>query len=111
MRLKVRSLVKLPPLCASTVLEPTGIVARSARLTELRNRFVKRHPELMKHMAADGSFIGYAGRRLMSVCNKEKIERILAYMLHESEFFGPTTKKITPAICLFLQLIFLCRPD
>jgi len=48
---------------------------------------------------------------LMSVCNKEKIERILAYMLDESEFFGPTTKKITPAICLFLQLIFLCRPD
>ena len=90
MRLKVRSLVGLLPLCASTVLESTGIVAHSARLTELRNTFVKRHPELMKHIApADGSFIGYAGRRLMSVCNKEKIERILAYMLDENEFFGP----------------------
>jgi hypothetical protein len=90
MRLKVRSLVGLLPLCASTVLESTGIVAHSARLTELRNTFVKRHPELMKHIApADGCFIGYAGRRLMSVCNKEKIERILAYMLDENEFFGP----------------------
>jgi len=90
MRLKVRSLVGLLPLCASTVLEPTGIVARSARLTELRNTFLKRHPELMKHIApADGSFIGHAGRILMSVCNKEKIERILAYMLDENEFFGP----------------------
>jgi hypothetical protein len=90
MRLKVRSLVGLLPLCASTVLESTGIVAQSARLTELRNTFVKRHPELMKHIApADGSFTGYAGRRLMSVCNKEKIERILAYMLDENEFFGP----------------------
>ena len=63
------------------------------------------------NIKTDLVFIGYAGRRLMSVCNKEKIERILAYMLDESEFFGPTTKKITPAICLFLQLIFLCRPD
>jgi hypothetical protein len=26
---------------------------------------------------------------LLSVCNKEKIERILAYMLDENEFFGP----------------------
>ena len=45
---------------------------------------------MLKHIApADESFIGYANRRLMSVCNKEKIERILAYMLDENEFFGP----------------------
>jgi hypothetical protein len=30
-----------------------------------------------------------ADRKLLSVCNKEKIERILAYMLDENEFFGP----------------------
>ena len=90
MRLKVRSMVGLLPLCASSVLEPTGIVARSPRLTELRNTFMKRHPELMKHVApADEGFIGYAGRRLMSVCNKEKIQKILAYLLDENEFFGP----------------------
>jgi hypothetical protein len=90
MRLKVRSMVGLLPLCASTVLEAAGIVARSPRLTALRDTFVKRYPELMKHVApADESFVGYAGRRLMSVCNKQKLERILAYLLDEKEFLGP----------------------
>jgi len=45
---------------------------------------------LLKHIApADDNFVGYGGRRLMSVCNKEKIQRILARMLDENEFFGP----------------------
>jgi hypothetical protein len=88
-RLKVRSLVGLLPLCASTVFE-SGVVARSPRMMELVEIFKKRHPDLLKHIApADSSFKGYAGRRLLSVCNKEKIERILAYMLDENEFFGP----------------------
>lgn len=90
MSLKVRSLVGLLPLCASTVLEPTGIVAKSPRLKALVETFWKRHPDLLKHIApADENFVGYGGRRLMSVCNKEKIERILAYLLDEKEFFSP----------------------
>ena len=90
MRLKVRSMVGLLPLCASTVLEPTGSLARHPRLLELINLFKKRHPELLKHVApADDRFQGYADRRLLSVCNKEKLERILVYLLDENEFFGP----------------------
>jgi hypothetical protein len=90
MRLKVRSMVGLLPLCASSVFEADGVVARHPRLRTLIDLFKKRHPELLKHIApADGSFVGYAERRLLSVCNKEKIERILAYMLDESEFLGP----------------------
>jgi Glycosyl hydrolase family 63 C-terminal domain len=90
MRLKVRSMVGLLPLCASTVLEANGILARHPRVAELIHLFRTRHPDLLAHIApADGSFVGYANRRLLSVCNKEKIERILAYMLDEDEFFGP----------------------
>jgi len=90
MRLKVRSLVGLLPLCASTVLEANGILQRHPRMMELVALFWKRHPDLMKHIApADGKFKGYSDRRLLSVCNKEKVERILAYMLDENEFFGP----------------------
>jgi hypothetical protein len=90
MRLKVRSMVGLLPLCASTVLEETGILARSPRAMELFETFKKRHPDLLKHIApADDTFVGYARRRLMSVCNKKKIEQVLAYMLDENEFFGP----------------------
>jgi hypothetical protein len=90
MRLKVRSMVGLLPLCASTVLEADGILARHPKLAALIDLFKKRHPELLKHIApADEKFIGYANRRLLSVCNKQKIESILRYMLDENEFFGP----------------------
>lgn len=90
MRMKVRSMVGLLPLCASTVLEPTGILTRLPKLRELVETFRKRHPELLKHIApADESFVGYANRRLLSVCNKRKIEKILGYMLDEDEFLGP----------------------
>jgi len=88
-RLKVRSMVGLLPLCASTVFED-GVVQRHPRLMELIALFRKRHPELVKHISpVDESFIGYKGRRILSVCNKQKIERILGYMLDENEFFGP----------------------
>jgi hypothetical protein len=90
MRLKVRSMVGLLPLCASTVLEANGILKRHPRLMELVEAFKKRHPELIRHIApADASFIGYKGRRLLSICNKNKIEKILGYMVDEDEFLGP----------------------
>jgi hypothetical protein len=90
MRLNVRSLVGLLPLCASSVLEPTNIMAKSPRIKELVETFKKRHPNVLKHIApADEQFVGYGGRRLLSVCNKEKLGRILARMLDENEFFGP----------------------
>jgi hypothetical protein len=90
MRLRVRSMVGLLPLCSSTVLDATGILAAHPRLQELINLFKKRHPDLLKHIApADEKFIGYANRRLLSVCNKEKLQRLLAYMLDENEFLSP----------------------
>jgi Glycosyl hydrolase family 63 C-terminal domain len=88
-RLKVRSLVGLLPLCASTVFD-AGAGERHPKLMEMIALFRKRHPEVMDHVAptADG-YIGYKGRRLLSVLNKKKLERVLAYMLDENEFLGP----------------------
>ena len=89
MRLKVRSMVGLIPLCASTTFEP-GVVKQHPKIMELIALFVKRHPEVAKSMSrAEDQLAGYGGRRLLSVCNKEKIERILSYMLDENEFLGP----------------------
>src|ERR1700733_2477366 len=89
MRLKVRSLVGLLPLCASTVFEADS-VARYPVLTELISLFRQRHPELVSQVApTDKGFIGYKERRLLSVLNKQKLERVLAYMLDENEFLGP----------------------
>ncbi len=89
MRLKVRSMVGLLPLCAATVFEGNA-VDRYPKLMELIALFRKRHPELVAHVAptSDG-YIGHKGRRLLSVLNKAKLERVLAYMLDEKEFLGP----------------------
>ena len=89
MRLKIRSLVGLLPLCASTVFEAPS-VARYPKLMELIVQFRTRYPELIEQVApTDGSFIGYNGRRLLSVLNKRKLERVLGYLLDENEFLGP----------------------
>jgi hypothetical protein len=89
MRLKVRSLVGLLPLCASTVVEP-DFVTRYPKLVELITLFRQRHPDLASQVApTDAGFIGYKDRRLLSILNKNKLERVLAYMLDENEFLGP----------------------
>jgi hypothetical protein len=90
MRLKVRSMVGLLPLCASTVFKSPVVIEHNPRLAKLIELFRKRYPDLLNHIApADGTFVGYASRRLLSVCNKEKIGKLLAYMLDEKEFLGP----------------------
>ena len=89
MRLKVRSLVGLLPLCASTVFEP-DFTTRYPKLMEMIALFRKRHPELISHVAPiDSGFVGYKERRLLSILNKKKLERVLSYMLDENEFLGP----------------------
>jgi hypothetical protein len=89
MRLKVRSLVGLLPLCASTVFDG-DVVERYPKLREMIALFRKRHPQIVAHVApTDQGFIGYKGRRLLSILNKQKLERVLAYMLDENEFLGP----------------------
>ena len=89
MRLKVRSLVGLLPLCASTVFEGDHL-ARYPKFAELIDLFRKRHPELVSHVApTDAGFTGYKSRRLLSILNQKKLERVLGYMLDENEFLGP----------------------
>jgi hypothetical protein len=87
--MKIRSMVGLLPLCAATVFE-AGILDHHTRMRELIELFRKRHPEVVKQIAVtDDRFVGYAERRLATVCNKEKLLRILAYMLDEKEFLSP----------------------
>jgi hypothetical protein len=88
-RLKVRSLVGLLPLCASTVFE-ADVVRRNSKLMELIALARKRYPEIVSHVApTDEDFVGYRNRRLLSILNKRKLERVLGYLLDEQEFLGP----------------------
>ena len=90
MRLKIRSMVGLLPLFASTVFE-AGTLKAHPRIFELVELFRERHPEVVKKIATatDPTVGGYEGRRLAAICNKAKLTRILAYMLDENEFFSP----------------------
>jgi hypothetical protein len=88
-RLKVRSMVGLLPLCASTVLEKPDS-RRLQRFVELVALLRRRHPELLDHIAPlEKSFIGHKYRGLLSVVSKNKLARILIYMLDENEFLRP----------------------
>ena len=88
-RLKVRSMVGLLPLCAATFFE-AGETQRHPKLMELIELFKKRHPQLVAHVApTEKGFVGYKGRRLLSLLNKNKLERVLGHLLDENEFLGP----------------------
>ncbi|HEY2022781.1 MGH1-like glycoside hydrolase domain-containing protein [Paraburkholderia sp.] len=89
MRLKVRSMVGLLPLCASTVFEADS-VSRCPKLLELITQFRARYPELVAHVAPmQSGFTGHGERRLLSILNRRKLERVLGYLLDENEFLGP----------------------
>jgi len=88
--LKIRSMVGLLPLCATTVFEAV-FFQQHPKIYEMIESFRKRHPQVFQKLvrADDTSTGGYQGRRLASVCDKEKLRRILGYMLDENEFFSP----------------------
>ncbi|MFA6957261.1 MAG: glucosidase [Thermoanaerobaculia bacterium] len=88
-RLKVRSMVGLLPLCASTVFEAETL-ERMPRFRELIALFRKRHPDVFAQIApTEEGFVGFGGRRLLSVLTKKKLERVLGYLLDENEFLSP----------------------
>jgi hypothetical protein len=86
-RLKVRSLVGLLPLCASTVIEPDQL-ERHPELTHRVRRYIDRNHDLLGNIA-DPLVPGAEGRRLLSLVNEDKLRRILHRMLDEDRFLGP----------------------
>ena len=87
--LKVRSMVGLLPLCATTVIEPwqRERVPRARRLIGER---IKRMPELLRwiHPTGEGH-LGVGERGIMALVTPERLRRILGIMLSEDEFLGP----------------------
>ncbi len=88
-RLKVRSLVGLLPLCATTVVEPWQRQRVPKIEAHVRER-IRRTPELMRgiHRTGDGA-LGYGDRGILAVVNEERLRRILEKMLDEQEFLSP----------------------
>ncbi len=88
-RLKVRSLVGLLPLCATTVIEPWQREQIPRVVTGLRER-LRRIPELATAMHPTGpGHMGVNDRGLLALLNEDRLRRILTKMLDENEFLGP----------------------
>jgi hypothetical protein len=86
-RIRVRSMVGLLPLCASTVFEPEFLRRFPAAVERMR-RFIAKHPDLCDNLA-DPRADGVEGRRLLAIVNGDKLRRVLARMLDESRFLSP----------------------
>jgi hypothetical protein len=86
-RLKVRSLVGLLPLCATTVISE-DTVQRFPRLVAKIGLFLERHPETVANITPP-TRPGVAGRRLLSLVSESKLRRILTRMLDEERFLAP----------------------
>lgn len=86
-RLKVRSLVGLLPLCATTVVSSKQKGQFPDLVFRVR-RFITRHPEANATIAPV-DVPGVNGRLLLAVCDDVKLRRILSRMLDEKEFLSP----------------------
>ena len=88
-RLKVRSMVGLLPLCATTVIEPhqrDRVPVLSGYLMER----LKRMPSLLKTIHPTGpGHRGVGDRGIAALVNPEKLRRILTRTLDENEFLSP----------------------
>jgi hypothetical protein len=88
-RLKVRSMVGLLPLCATTVVEKWQR-ERISQATAMFYARLRQMPELLEsiHPTGPGHF-GVAERGIIALLNPERLRRILMKMLDENEFLSP----------------------
>jgi hypothetical protein len=88
-RLKVRSLVGLLPLCATTVIEESQREQIPTIMVHINER-LRRMPELLDSIHPTGvGHLGVANRGILALVNPERLRRILSKMLDENEFLSP----------------------
>jgi hypothetical protein len=88
-RLKVRSMVGLLPLCATSVVEAWQR-KRVPSFEVLRRERARRMPELFKSMHPTGpGHFGVAERGIIALVDENRLRRILVRMLDEREFLSP----------------------
>jgi hypothetical protein len=86
-RLKVRSMVGLLPLCATTVFHG-DLLHRYPELGDRIGMFLKARPELTASIHNPFQ-AGVQGRRLGAILDERKLRRVLSKMLDEGEFLSP----------------------
>jgi len=85
--LKVRSMVGLIPLFAVETLEPE-VLFRLKGFSARMNWFLENIPAAQAHIdSSQKSALGV--RRMLSLVSRERMERVLRYMLDQNEFLSP----------------------
>ncbi len=88
-KLKVRSMVGLLPLCATTVIEAWMRDRVPQTIAHIAER-LRRMPELKATMHPTGpGHLGVGERGILALVNPERLRRILTRMLDENEFLSP----------------------
>ena len=88
-RLKVRSMVGLLPLCATTVIEPWQRERVPRLMHHVRWR-LEQMPDLRQSIHATGrNHLGHAERGIIAPVTEQRLRRILSRMLDEKEFLSP----------------------
>jgi hypothetical protein len=88
-RLKVRSMVGLLPLCATTAVEKWQRERVPQAVGQIEQR-IRQMPELLKSIHPTGpNHRGVAERGIIALVNAERLRRILTKMLDENEFLSP----------------------
>jgi hypothetical protein len=88
-RLKVRSIVGLLPLCATTVVEKSQR-ERVPQVAAAMRALTREMPELLNAIHPAGpEHLGVAERGILALLSPERLRRILLKMLDENEFLSP----------------------
>jgi hypothetical protein len=86
--LRVRSMVGIIPLFAVATLDD-AILARFPAFEKRARWFIENRPDYAEHLASGLDQFGTARRRLLSLVDRERLERILKRLLDEKEFLSP----------------------
>jgi hypothetical protein len=86
--LRTRSMVGIIPLFAVEVLEEE-VIDRLPGFKARMQWFLENRKDLARHIASVDPSGGMHGHRLLAVPSRERLERVLAYVLDEQEFLSP----------------------
>jgi hypothetical protein len=76
----------LIPLFAVETLDP-GLVDKLPSFKRRMQWFIENRPELSDHLETESTDEG--PRRFLALVNRQRLKRVLGYMLDENEFFSP----------------------
>jgi len=86
-KIKVRSMVGLISLCASSIF-PSDTLTKLPNFAARATWFAQNHPELLTNIHRPG-IPGAGGRFLLALTDDNELRHILTKMLDENEFFSP----------------------